>query len=42
MKYGQFESPEQLEDGCKEEIDRVLEQRAISVKMHPEIEGNCR
>ena len=29
-------------DQCADEIERVLEQRAISVNLHPEIEDQCR
>ena len=31
-----------VSDACADEIERVLEQRAISVNLHPEIEDACR
>lgn len=32
----------ELSDECADQVVRVLEQRAISVNLHPEIEENCR
>ncbi len=31
-----------LSDDCADEVERVLEERAISVKLHPEIDDSCR
>lgn len=31
-----------LSDQCADEVERVLEQRAISVNLHPEIDDSCR
>jgi Golgi apparatus protein 1 len=36
------ENGQQLSDQCADEVERVLEQRAISVNLHPEIEDACR
>ena len=32
----------ELSDKCADQVERVLEQRAISVKLHPDIEDACR
>lgn len=32
----------ELSDHCADEVERVLEQRALSVNLHPEIEDSCR
>ena len=31
-----------LSDQCADEVERVLEERAISVQLHPEIDDACR
>ena len=31
-----------LSDKCADEVERVLEERAISVQLHPEIDDACR
>ena len=32
----------ELSERCADQVERVLEQRAISVKLHPDIEDACR
>ena len=32
----------ELSEKCADQVERVLEQRAISVKLHPDIEDACR
>lgn len=32
----------ELSEDCADEVERVLEQRAVSVNLHPEIEDSCR
>lgn len=32
----------ELSDDCADQVERTLEQRAISVNLHPEIEESCR
>lgn len=39
---GDEESEDNLSDECADQVERVLEERAISVNLHPEIEDSCR
>lgn len=36
------EQSETISDECADQVERVLEERAISVDLHPEIEDSCR
>jgi len=41
-KEEEGESPINLSSDCADEVERVLQQRAVSVHLHPEIEDACR
>ena len=36
------ENEDKLSDACVEQVERTLQQRAMSVNLNPEIEANCR